>query len=144
VPFRKTEFSEAVGMISPDGRWMVYASDESGDWHVYVSTFPEPTRRWQISTRPGSYAFWRQDGREIVYTEITGNLVAVDIDTTGQTLQIGESRSLFDVAPPTAGGAWFSVSSDAQRILVVPNQAQQGDSLLNLVVNWPTELERRR
>ncbi len=144
VVFRQTEFSEGVGMISPDGRWIAYASNESGDWQVYVSTFPEPGRRWQVSTNPASYAFWRSDGREIVYAELTGNLVSVEVDPTGETFQIGQSQSLFSIAPSTAGGAWFSLTSDAERILVVPNQAQQGDNLLNLVINWPAELEHRK
>ncbi len=143
-PFRQTEFSEGVGMISPDGRWIAYTSNESGDWQVYVSTFPEPGRRWQVSTNPASYTFWRADGRELVYAELTGNLVSVEVDPTGETFQIGQSQPLFPIAPSSAGGAWFSTTSDADRILVVPNQAQQGDNLLNLVVNWPAELEKRR
>jgi len=143
-PFRQTEFAEGVGMISPDGRWIAYASNESGDWQVYVSTFPEPGRRWQVSTNPASYAFWRADGRELVYSELTGNLVSVEVDPTGETFQIGQTQPLFPIAPTTAGGAWFSPTSDADRILVVPSQAQQGDNLLNLVVNWPAELEHRK
>ena len=143
-PFRQTEFAEGVGMISPDGRWIAYASNESGDWQVYVSTFPEPGRRWQVSTNPASYAFWRADGRELVYTEVNGNLVSIEVDPTGETFQIGQSQPLFSIAPASSGGAWFSTTADADRILVVPNQAQQGDNLLNLVVNWPAELEQRR
>jgi serine/threonine protein kinase len=142
--FRQTEFAEGVGMISPDGRWITYTSNESGDWQVYVSTFPEPGRRWQVSTNPASYAFWRADGRQLIYSELTGNLVSVEVDPTGETFQIGQSQPLFPIAPSAAGGAWFSTTSNADRILVVPNQAQQGDNLLNLVVNWPAELEQRK
>jgi dipeptidyl aminopeptidase/acylaminoacyl peptidase len=144
IAFRQTEYSEGVGMISPDGRWIAYGSNESGDWQTYVSTFPEPGRRWQVSTNPASYAFWRADGRELIYAELTGDLVSVEVDPTGETFQIGQSQPLFSIAPSTAGGAWFSLTSDAERILVVPSQSQQGDNLLNLVINWPAELERRR
>ena len=144
IPFRQTEFLEGLGMISPDGRWIAYASNESGEFQVYVSTFPEPGRRWQVSTNPASYSFWRADGRELVYSELTGNLVSVEVDPTGDTFEIGKSQPLFPIAPSAAGGPWFSITADAERILVVPNQAQQGDNLLNLVVNWPAELEQRR
>jgi len=144
IPFRQTEFFEGVGMISPNGRWIAYISNESGDFQVYVSTFPEPGRRWQVSTNPATYSFWRADGRELIYSEVTGDLVSVEVDPTGDTFQIGQSQPLFSIAPTTNGGAWFSITADAERLLVVPNQAQQGDNLLNLVVNWPTELERRR
>ncbi len=143
-PFRQTEFNEAAGMISPDGRWIAYTSTESGDWQVYVSTFPEPGRRWQVSTNPASYVFWRADGRELVYSELTGDLVSVEVDPTGDTFEIGQSQPLFPIAPTAAGGSWFSITSDAERVLVVPSQAQQGDNLLNLVVNWPAELEQRK
>ena len=144
IPFRQTQLFEGVGMISPNGRWIAYISNESGDFQVYVSTFPEPGRRWQVSTNPATYSFWRADGRELIYSEVTGDLVSVEVDPTGDTFQIGQSQPLFSIAPTTNGGAWFSITADAERLLVVPNQAQQGDNLLNLVVNWPTELERRR
>ena len=142
--FRQTEFNESGSKISPDGRWVVYHSDESGSFEIYVTTFPEAGRRWQVSSNVGVYPEWRADGREIVYTEFGGDLVAVQVDGEGETFHVGASETLFVVQSPLAGGSFFSVSSDAERFLVVPGVSQQAGTLLNLVVNWPEQIEVRR
>ena len=67
-PWRPAEFNEAVGRFSPDGKWVVYHSNESGDPEVYVAPFPGPGRRWQVSTDRGVYPTWRADGSEIIYS----------------------------------------------------------------------------
>ena len=72
--FRQTEFNEGAAVISPDGRWMAYHSDEGGDFEVFVTTFPVAGRKWQVSTGNGVYPEWRDDGREIVYTDFNGML----------------------------------------------------------------------
>ncbi len=144
VSFRETEFSEGVGKVAPNGRWLSYNSDESGQFEVYVTTFPKPGRRWQVSTDSGGYAFWRADGREIVYTEMDGTLMAAEVDSQGDTLQVGRVESLFDIQPPEAGGAYYNFTADGQRFLVVPSAVQRADTLLNLVVEWPQLLERRQ
>jgi Tol biopolymer transport system component len=142
--FRQTEFNESGSKISPDGRWVVYHSDESGGFEVYVTTFPVAGRRWQVSSNGGVYPEWRADGREIVYTDISGDLVAVQVDGEGDTFQVRASETLFNIQSPAAGGSYFSVSSDAESFLVVPGASQQAGTLLNLVVNWPTQIEARR
>jgi Tol biopolymer transport system component len=142
--FRATEFNEGGGVISPDGRWIAFHSDDSGDFEVYVTTFPVGGRRWQVSTGNGVYPEWRRDGREIVYSEFTGNLVAVEVDGRGDTFDVGGATSLFEVEAPEQGGAYYSMSPDGERFLVVPGVTQQADTLLNLMVNWPVEVEKRR
>jgi len=142
--FRQTEFNESGAKISPDGRWIVYHSDESGDFEVYVTTFPVAGRKWQISSGNGVYPEWRADGGEIVYSDFAGGLVAVQVDGAGETFRVGAAEPLFSIRPPEAGGPYYSVSADDQRFLVIPNVSQQADTLLNLVVNWPTQIEARR
>ncbi len=142
--FRETEFSEGVGVVSPNGRWISYNSDESGDFEVYVTTFPVPSRRWQVSPSSGGYAFWRADGREIVYTEMGGRLMAAEIDSEGETFRVGQVEPLFEIQPPEAGGAYYHFTADAQRFLVVPSAVQRADTLLNLVINWPDVIDRRQ
>jgi len=141
---RQTEFNEGVGMVSPDGRWLSYNSNESGEFEVYVTTFPEPGRKWQVSTDSGGYAYWRTDGKEIVYTQMDGQLMAAEVSADGDTFKIGKVEPLFTIQPPSAGGSWYHITSDAQRFLVVPSTVQRADTLLNLVVNWPEILERRQ
>jgi hypothetical protein len=144
VVLKQTEFTEGVGMVSPDGRWMSYNSDESGDFEVYVTTFPIPGRKWQVSTESGGYAFWRADGKEIIYTEMNGRLMAAEVWAEGDTFNVGKVEPLFTIQPPAAGGPWYHMDSDAQKFLVVPSTIQRADTLLNLIVNWPEVLEGRR
>ena len=142
--FRQTEFNEGGAVISPDGRWMAYHSDEGGDFAIFVTTFPKESRKWQVSTAQGVYPEWRDDGREIVYTDYNGMLHAVEVDGSGATFEVGEAEELFAIEPPDQGGSFFSLSADAERVLVIPGVTQQANTLLNLVVNWPVATEARR
>jgi serine/threonine protein kinase len=142
--FRQTEFNEGGAVISPDGRWVAYHSDEGGDFAVFVTTFPKESRKWQVSTAQGVYPEWRDDGREIVYTDYNGMLHAVKVDGSGATFNVGEAEALFAIEPPDQGGSFFSLSADAERVLVIPGVTQQANTLLNLVVNWPVATEARR
>jgi len=142
--FRKTEFNESGSAISPDSRWVAYHSDESGEFEVYVTTFPVAGRKWQVSADHGVYPEWRADGREIVYSDFDGNLISVQVDGRDETFDVGVSETLFVIEAPEEGGSHFSMSADAESFLVVPGVTQQADTLLNLVVNWPTQIEARR
>jgi serine/threonine protein kinase/Tol biopolymer transport system component len=144
APFRVTEFNEGGTAISPDGRWIAFHSDESGDFEVFVTTFPTAGRKWQISTANGVYPDWRADGREIVYSDFAGNLVSVEVDGSGESFDVGPSETLFLNESPEQGGPHFSIAADAERFLVVPGVTQQADTLLHLVVNWPVQIEARR
>jgi Tol biopolymer transport system component len=72
--------SETNGQISPDGRWVAYASDESGDWEIYVTSFPSAAGKWQVSRGGGSEPRWRGDGKEIFYIAPSGMLTAVPVN----------------------------------------------------------------
>jgi len=143
-PWRPTEFNEAAGAFSPDGKWAVYHSNESGDPEVYVAPFPGPGRRWQISTDLGVYPEWRSDGSEIIYQRLDGTIMASAVRAEGDSFFIDGEEALFAIGSPQIGGPHFSVSGDGQRFLVVPPTTQRADSLLHLLVNWPTALEARR
>jgi hypothetical protein len=109
-----------------------------------VAPFPGPGRRFQVSTDGGVYARWRSDGEEIVYIQFDGGVSAVAVRADGDSFHVDEETTLFTIGPPQIGGPHFSVSRDAQRFLVVPPTTQRADSLLHLLVNWPTALEARR
>ncbi len=144
TPFRETEFNEGGSVISPDGRWVAFHSDESGEYEIYVTTFPVGGRKWQISANNGVYPEWRADGGEIVYTDYGGNLVAVQVDGGGDTFDVGTSETLFLIETPEQGGPRYTAAFDAERFLVIPGVTQKADTLLHLVVNWPVQLEARR
>jgi eukaryotic-like serine/threonine-protein kinase len=88
-PVVRTPAYEGCAQLSPDGRWLAYASNESGRFQVYVRPFDESQRRFAVSSDGGSYALWRRDGRELFYRN--GNkMMAVTV--------CGVERRLFFVA----------------------------------------------
>ena len=66
-PFVNTAFSEVQPVFSPDGRWLAYSSNESGDYDLYVRPFPGPGGKWQVSSGGGNYPKWSRNGKELFY-----------------------------------------------------------------------------
>ena len=149
--FLQTPFTEVGGLVSPDGRWVTYRSNESGRNEVYVRPFSGSGGKWQISTEGGIAAAWSPKGNELFYR--TGSqaekLMVVDIQTQ-PTFSAGKPRLLFEaprvaVASIGVGGADYAVSPDGQRFLMVRAQDKQQTAAtqINVVLNWFTELQQR-
>jgi eukaryotic-like serine/threonine-protein kinase len=121
APFLVTTNSASSGQISPDGKWLGYASNESGAWEIYVTTFPDAVGKWQVSRGGGSEPRWRGDSKEIFYVGPTGVLMAVPVDTKG-TFSTGPPAPLFQTyrRTPLASTDLFTydVSNDGKRFLV--------------------------
>ena len=84
----KTNANETQARISPDGRWIAYASDESGRAEIYVARFPEMEPKTKVSTEGGGRPMWRRDGRELYYATGKGAVVAMTFDpATGAAAQ---------------------------------------------------------
>ncbi len=141
IPLLVTEFNESWPRVSPDGRWLAYRSDESGRDEVYVTTFPAPAGKWQISVDGGIAPQWTKNGTEIVYLQ-NDSLIAVAVKQVGDTLEIGSATKLFDV--DLRGIAHWDVTADGERFLINPAPERgHGASALHLAVNWPAMLEDR-
>ena len=137
-----SEFWEGGGRISPDGRWLAYASDESGRFEVYVTSFPKPGRKWQVSAEGGSQPRWRGDGRELYFLTPTAKILVAEVDTTGSAFKVGEVEELFDAPRMPLSGSDYDVTSDGRRFLM----NTVGDSAfdpITLVLNWSAELEEQ-
>jgi len=141
VPLLTTQFVETGGKFSPDGKWLLYVSDESGQFENYVVPFPNPTRKFQISRGGGGFAFWRRDGKEIIYQGPEGKLMAVSISHSRDTLVAGEPKPLFD-GPLGGSNSLWGITPDAQKILTISSGAQQPTRPLQLIVNWPGKLKK--
>jgi eukaryotic-like serine/threonine-protein kinase len=83
VSFLATKTAETNGQISPDGKWVAYASNETGEWEIYVTTFPGAAGKWQVSRGGGTEPRWRGDSKEIFYVGPKGTLTAVSVSTEG-------------------------------------------------------------
>ena len=132
--------------ISPDGRWMAYASTQSGQYEVYVTSYPDTRGRWQISTAGGRQPAWSRDGRELFYRDFNGALIAVPV-TRAPTFAAGPGRKLFQDAAYAGAGSSLSdrtydVSLDGRRFLMIRMNAPPRRHLA-VVENWFDELRRR-
>ncbi|HXI02597.1 MAG TPA: protein kinase, partial [Candidatus Saccharimonadales bacterium] len=88
-PVLQTKFDENSGVLSPDGRWLAYVSDESGTNEVYVVPFPGPGGKWQISKGGGQSPTWTKKGTEILYGGPGARLMAVGIHPGVNTITVG-------------------------------------------------------
>src|SRR5438309_6489063 len=88
--------SATHGQISPDGKWVAYASNETGDWEVYVTTFPGAAGKWQVSRGGGSEPRWRGDGQAIFYIGPHQMLTETAVSTDG-TFSAAAPRDLFPI-----------------------------------------------
>lgn len=120
-PFIETRGSDRTGQISPDGKWVAYASTESGDWEIYVTTFPGGVGKWQVSRGGGTEPRWRGDGQELYYIGQSGMLMAASVSTEGG-FSSGTPASLFQLrGRPHVSSTdqyTYDVTKDGQRFLV--------------------------
>jgi Tol biopolymer transport system component len=94
TPFTSSKASETNGMISPDGKRVAYASNETGEWEIYVTTFPGTQGKWQVSRGGGVEPRWQGDGKAIYYLDPKGVLTAVPLTAQG-TFSAGTPSPLF-------------------------------------------------
>jgi eukaryotic-like serine/threonine-protein kinase len=143
--FLTTKTSETNGQISPDGKWVAYASNESGDWEIYVTTYPTAAGKWQVSRSGGTEPSWRGDGKEIFYIGPGSMLTAVPVSSDG-TFAAGNPTPLFrtQFRAPVSSTDQFSydVTKDGQRFLVNRYAKPAHVAPLQIVLNATAELRK--
>ena len=139
----QTEFFEWYSEVSPDGRWIAYASNESGRNQIYVRPFPNVDEgKWQISRESGNFPVWSPDGRELFYRRLSdGAMMVVQIETDS-TFSHGNPELLFDAAGflPAGGARAFDIAPDGRFLMI---RLQTGGASLVAVENWLDELTER-
>ena len=139
-----TSADERNGRLSPDGRWIVYTSNESGSFEVYVQPFPITGAKWQVSKGGGQQPQWRRDGRELFYIAPDKKLVGVEV-RAGSDFATGEARALVDTRiaaweRSNQQGCQYAVTADGQRFLV--NNATDSILPITLMLNWTATLSK--
>jgi tRNA A-37 threonylcarbamoyl transferase component Bud32/dipeptidyl aminopeptidase/acylaminoacyl peptidase len=137
-PFLETQFDESSPRFSPDGRWVLYTSDESGRPELYVAPFPGPGTKWQISPGGGLGGEWLQGGKEVTYRTLDLNQMSVQVKADASGFETGVPRVLFN-----ASNAIFlqnDPAGDRELLAIFPPAAQ--NTPLNLVSNWPAALKK--
>jgi eukaryotic-like serine/threonine-protein kinase len=144
--FLQTRAVEDAPQFSPDGRWLAYASEESGRREIYVQPYPGPGRKWQISTDGGTEPIWNRNGRELFYRN-GDKMMAVEINgqasfAAGKPRQLFEGHYLLNDIGYAASN--YDVSPDGQRFLMLKpiGQEQAAPTQINVVLNWTEELKR--
>jgi Tol biopolymer transport system component/tRNA A-37 threonylcarbamoyl transferase component Bud32 len=138
TPFVATKAGETNGQISPDGKWAAYASNESGDWEIYVTAFPSAQGKWQVSRGGGIEPRWNADGREIFYIDPKGTLTSMPVTTNG-TFSAGAPSRLFQIhgrAPISSTDLFtYDVAKGGKRFLVNRYVTPQHIEPLTVVLN---------
>ncbi len=153
-PLVRTPFVETSAEISPDGQWMAYQSNESGQDEVYVRPFPNVNAgRWPVSIGGGAKPLWARNGRELFYMVPSGSGIAVmstPIErgasfAAGTPTKVLEGPYFFGTAGTGATAfRTYDVSLDGQRFLMIknPEESEQAATSMNFVQNWTEELKR--
>jgi Tol biopolymer transport system component len=145
VTLLETPFNEGAGKFSPDGRWMAYVSNESGQPEVYLRPFvivdgtPSLGAKWQVSNTGGTAPRWRGDGKELFYRNPDGAIMVADVSVDGTLVRTTLPRQLF--ALPLTVNNW-DVMPDGQRFLVLRSVAAPIPDPVSVVLNWQPPLGR--
>ena len=144
-PLLATEFSERNGEISPDGLWLAYESNASGQYEIYVRPFPNvEDGQWLISRGGGARPLWAPDGRELFYLTPGRRLMAVGVQTE-PSFAPGAAEEVFGgYYAGAAFGRTYDISPDGERFLMIKESGSDETSSTEfiLVLNWFEELKR--
>jgi hypothetical protein len=153
-PIRFTEGADAT--VSPDGRWLLYATGGPTGRSGFVSSRPEvfveslprepdgprSARKWQISTGGGANPVWRGDGKEVFYLALDGKMMSVPIETAEDSFRPGTPKAVFQTGLTPGGLREYDVSRDGNRFLLNVPVADSGEEPITVIVNWPKLLEK--
>jgi Tol biopolymer transport system component len=141
-PVVQSAFDDRDAEISPDGRWMAYSNTESGRSEVYVTAFPGGGAKWQASSNGGEVPKWRRDGKELFFLDLTGNLMAVDVNADANAVRLGSAHVLFRAAGVRAATGPYAVTADGKKFLINSGAVKEENLPLTLVQNWTAEVKK--
>jgi hypothetical protein len=143
-----TPSAEGNAVLSPDGHYIAYHSNESGLSEVYVRPFPGvDDGKWQVSSGGGVGPVWAQNGRELFYLDLTNRLTTVPLQISGARFSAGPAVRQFETAYAQSlqmsAARAYDVSPDAQRFLMLREHGIVDTSRMRLIaaVNWFEELK---
>jgi serine/threonine-protein kinase len=152
-PFLVTEGQDVEAAFSPDGRWLAYQTNASGNYHVFVRPFPEGAQggpgQAQISSAPGRFPIWSRTGKEIFYLSADGHIMVVPYVVNGRAFLPGKPAVWSGTAVGMMGvNMPLDLAPDGKRFVVLPgSDASAGGDKANLhvtfLLNFFDELKRR-
>ncbi|MFN2601497.1 MAG: protein kinase [Gemmatimonadaceae bacterium] len=142
-PLVHTDYDNYAAVISPNGKWMAYGSNESHQSEVYVRPFPAvDSARWTISVSGGAEPVWSRSGRELFFRTPSGDMMAVPV-AAGNAFQAGTPKKLFTDPHLLSDDRHhaYDVSPNDQEFLMIRN-SQKTAQTLGVVLNWGSEINR--
>lgn len=139
-PFLHSQFNEYNAVFSPDGRWVAFESDDTQREEIYVTPFPGPGPRRQVSVGGGQAPRWRADGKELYFVSPEGSLMAAQVAVSPGQFTVKQIDTLpLRVPIATAGDnlhTLYDLSADGQRFLIATPLKPKSDVPLMLIYNW--------
>jgi len=141
--FEESDGDQLNPVFSPNMKWLAYITNESGRYEIYVKSFPEGDRKRRISNNGGVQPRWREDdGKELYYLGLNGELMAVDMDPEN-IADSGNPRILFETKINAyAGERQYGVTSNGQRFLLLEPLAEKTPTPITVVTNWTSLLDQ--
>jgi Tol biopolymer transport system component len=128
-PFLRTSFSETQPAFSPDGQWLAYSSNESGNLELYVRPFPGPGGKWQISTGGGMYPIWSRDGRRLFFLTPDWHIMVTSYTLKEGSFAAGKPQTWSQKQLIYLGGNYpYDLAPDGKRFAVVLNASGTEES----------------
>jgi Tol biopolymer transport system component len=143
-PILETAFEEYQGVLSPDGRFLAYVSEETGAPQVVVQSFPNGEYRVQVSSQGGTEPQWREDGKELFFLGADRMMMAVRVSLR-PTFQAEEPNPLFLTRVPILANPYrwhYDVSADGERFLVNTAPNSVPPPAIHVVMDWRALLPR--
>jgi serine/threonine protein kinase len=137
-PLVDSPFDENYGTFSPDAKSVAYASNETGQFEIYVISLEGNGGKSLISSGGGSFPRWRADGKEIVYLAADGWLMSVPVSGSGARFTVSTSTRLFKIDAQGGGGDPYDMTADGQHFIVNSRIPSRLPPSLTLIVNWPS------
>jgi Tol biopolymer transport system component len=126
--------------ISPNGKWLAYASNETGRSELFVISMQQPDLKWQVSSNGGQWPRWRSDGKELYFVDPTNQITASSVTENGNDVTFGSPQALFTAVLRSAALA-YDVAADGQKFLVDVMDNQKSPTVV-VISDWKTRLPR--
>lgn len=144
APFLVTEFNESGAVFSPDGRWVVYVSDETGRQQVYARLANGTGGKVQVTTNGGRRPIWKADPRKLFFSSLDRKLQMATVTAGAALFTVDSVRTLFDFESRSiVGNTVFDLSDDDRRVIALITDAKQTSAPITMVLNWDEELKRK-
>jgi serine/threonine-protein kinase len=147
-PFLRTQAFEVYPSFSPDGRWLTYASNESGRWEIYVRRFPDDgTTKVRVSTSGGVVPYWSSNGHELLYRTEGNRVMVVRYKIAGASFTVSEPGPWSELTLADTGVLPnFAVDTSGERVLALmpaPQHPPQAPDHVTVILNFDEQLRRR-